>query len=238
MRLDNAVAQKYSISRNKAKQLIELSQVLLDGRVCNKSSAQINENSLISISNMFSYASIGGEKLAKALSDFNYSVKGKRCADIGASNGGFTDCLLQNGAKEVIAVDIGECAFSENLRSDTRVVIKDKTNARYLCAQDIGGECDFVCVDVSFISLKLILPAVNKVLKSGGDVIALIKPQFEVGQAHLSKNGIVTDAKIRDKAVDNIIEFADKCGLKLLDKTIAPIREKKNVEYLVLLHKL
>ncbi|MDE5618381.1 MAG: TlyA family RNA methyltransferase [Clostridia bacterium] len=238
MRLDIAVAQKYSLSRNKAKQLIELSQVLLDGKICNKSSVQIDDNSEISICNMFSYASIGGEKLAKALTDFNYCVDGKRCADIGASNGGFTDCLLQNGAVKVVAVDIGECAFKDNLLNDERVEIKDKTNARYINAEDIGCECDFVCVDVSFISLKLILPAVYRILKIGGDVIALIKPQFEVGQAHLSKSGIVTDPKIREKAVSEIISFANNCGLKLLNKTHAPLRDKKNVEYLVLLHKL
>ncbi|MCI8326006.1 MAG: TlyA family RNA methyltransferase [Clostridia bacterium] len=238
MRLDNAVAVKFSLSRNKAQQMIELSKVMLDGRICNKPAAEVKENSDISLIEPPSYASIGGEKLAKALSDFNFSVRDNICLDIGASNGGFTDCLLQNGAKQVIAVDIGECAFDDRLKKDPRVIIKDKTNARYLTASDVPQTCDFACVDVSFISLKLILPAVAALIRQGGHIIALVKPQFEVGRRHLSKSGIVVDVKARERVLVDISNYAVQLGLEVKGSCTAPIRERKNVEYLLLLNKI
>ncbi|MDE6550738.1 MAG: TlyA family RNA methyltransferase [Clostridia bacterium] len=238
MRLDNAVAIKFSLSRNKAQQMIELKRVLLDGKICDKASAEVGGESNIELLAMPAYASIGGEKLAKALKEFSFSVKDYVCLDIGASNGGFTDCLLQNGARQVIAVDIGECAFDDKLKNDNRVIIKDKTNARYLTESDIGRQCDFACIDVSFISLKLILPAVCALIRQGGYIIALVKPQFEVGKRHLSKNGIVTNIKARDSVVKDICDFSASLGMRVLGSTTAPIRERKNVEYLLLLNKI
>ncbi|MDE5616995.1 MAG: TlyA family rRNA (cytidine-2'-O)-methyltransferase, partial [Clostridia bacterium] len=147
-----------NITRSKAQHMIENSFVQVNGNIITKSAFDVNEQSNIEILDTFKFSSIGGDKLQKALSDFKYDVNGKNFADIGASNGGFTDCLLQHGAKKVYAVDVGECAFPEELKNDSRVIIKDRTNARYINAETFGERVDFVCVDVSFISLKLILP--------------------------------------------------------------------------------
>ena len=174
---------------------------------------------------------------SKAFDDFKYDVKDKICVDIGASNGGFTDCMLQNGAKKVYAVDVGECAFDESLKSDPRVVVKDRINARYITPDDLGELCDFASIDVSFISLKYILPSVNALLKVGGDVIALIKPQFEAGAKELSKKGIVLSEKTHIKVCEDIKTFALELGFDVKGLTTAPIKSDKNKEFLIYLCK-
>lgn len=231
------LSKTQNITRTKAKQLVESGFVELNGNIVKKPSTEVDEHSDIAILDNFKFSSLGGDKLQKAFDDFNYSVKDKICVDIGASNGGFTDCMLQSGAKKVFAVDVGECAFEESLKNDPRVVIKDKTNARYITKDDLGEYCDFACIDVSFISLKLILPAVKDLLKESGEIIALIKPQFEAGNKHLSKKGLVLDAKIHKQVCEDIKNFADSIGLKFKNITTAPIKEGKNKEFLIYLYK-
>ena len=237
MRLDLHLSKLNNISRTKAQQLVESNFVLVNGKIVNKPSFDVTELDKIEIMQDFKYASLGGDKLAKAFLDFNYSVKDKVCIDIGASNGGFTDCMLQNRAKKVYAVDVGECAFSETLKSDPKVIIKDKINARFITPSDIGEKADFMSIDVSFISLTYILENVSKLLKDDGEIIALIKPQFECGKKYLSKKGIVQSQKVIDKVIEDIKSYAKDIGLTPLKITNAPIKPEKNKEYLILLSK-
>ena len=237
MRLDLYLSKSLGVTRAKAQHMISNSFVQINDKIITKSAYDVDDTCNINILDTFKFSSLGGDKLQKALIDFNYNLTDKVCADIGASNGGFTDCMLQNGAKRVYAVDVGECAFDENLKSDSRVIIKDKTNARYLSEDTFDELMDFVSIDVSFISLKLILPAVFKILKKGGEVIALIKPQFEVGNKNLSKKGLVLNEKIRAQVCEDIKIFADNLGLKFQNITTAPIKPNKNIEFLIFLCK-
>ncbi|MDE6614907.1 MAG: TlyA family RNA methyltransferase [Clostridia bacterium] len=237
MRLDVYLSKTLNVTRAKAQHMIDNSFVQVDGKIITKSAYDVNDSTDIIILDTFKFSSLGGDKLYKALIDFNYDLTGKTCVDIGASNGGFTDCMLKNGAKKVYAVDVGECAFDNVLKSDSRVIIKDRTNARYINVDTFGESMDFACIDVSFISLKLILPAVYNVLKDGGDIIALIKPQFEAGSKYLSKKGIVTNEKVREQVCEDIKNFAISLGLKYVNITTAPIKPNKNVEFLIFLYK-
>ena len=237
MRLDQYISQNFNHTRTKAKQLIEAGFVLVNGKTRDKVSLDVKDTDQIEIVEEFKYASLGGDKLAKAILDFNYSIKDKVCIDIGASNGGFTDCMLQNGAKKVYALDVGECAFSDELKNDPRVFVRDRLNARYVTSEQIGELCDFASIDVSFISLTYILENVAKLLKDDGEIIALIKPQFEVGKKYLSKRGIVQSQQIIDKTIENIKIFAQSIGLQPISVTNAPIKPEKNKEYLILLKK-
>ena len=233
MRLDLFISQKFNHTRTKAKQLIESGFVLVNKKEVNKVSLDVKDTDNVEIIQEFQYASLGGDKLAKALKDFDYCLKDKICIDIGASNGGFTDCMLQNGAKKVYALDVGECAFSDELKSNPKVVIKDRLNARYVTPQDIGELCEFASIDVSFISLTYILENVSKLLTENGEIIALIKPQFEVGKKFLSKRGIVQS----QKSIENIKSYALSINLTPVKVTNAPIKPDKNKEYLILLKK-
>ena len=235
MRLDQYISTNFNHSRTKAKQLIESGFVMLNDKVVTKVSIDVKDTDNVNIVEEFKFASLGGDKLAKAFQDFNYSVKDKVCIDIGASNGGFTDCMLQNGAKKVYALDVGECAFSDELKSDPRVIVKDRLNARYVTVQDIGEKCDFASIDVSFISLTYVLENVAQLLKDDGEIIALIKPQFEVGKQFLSKRGIVQSQKVIDKTIENIKMFSKSINLEPIAVTNAPIKPEKNKEYLILL---
>lgn len=237
MRLDLYLSSTQNITRTKAKQLIEGGFVKINGKYADKPAIDVKENDLIETVGSFKFSSLGGDKLEKAINDFDYSVKDKVCVDIGASNGGFTDCLLQRGAKKVYAVDVGECAFDDRLKNDSRVVVKDRVNARYITREDLGEPCDFACVDVSFISLKLILPAVARLIKDNGGIIALIKPQFEAGSKNLTKKGIVLSEKVRSAVCRDIIEFSNSIGLKYVNITEAPLRLNKNKEFLIYLCK-
>jgi 23S rRNA (cytidine1920-2'-O)/16S rRNA (cytidine1409-2'-O)-methyltransferase len=171
-------------------------------------------------------------KLAHALSEFAIDVSGKTCADIGASTGGFTDVMLENGAKKVYAIDVGYGQLDQSLRNDPRVVNREKVNARYLGGKDFDEPIDFVSIDVSFISLKLILPAVSTFLRGG--LVALIKPQFEVGKADVGKGGIVRDETKRREAVDGIVEFASESGFDVRGVIDSPVKGAEgNMEYLM-----
>ena len=179
------------------------------------------------------YVSRGGLKLEKAMTTFGLELDGCVCADIGASTGGFTDCMLQNGAKKVYAVDVGYGQLDWKLRSDERVVCMERTNARYLDHEQIPDELDFASIDVSFISLKLILPAVHRVLKSGGHVACLIKPQFEAGREKVGKKGVVRDPAVHLEVLENFLHHAKGSGFTVLDITFSPIRGPEgNIEYL------
>ena len=237
MRLDINLSTTQNITRTKAKQMIESGFVQVDGKLVTKAGFELKDNSTVEILDNFKFSSLGGDKLRKAFDDFNYSVTNKICVDIGASNGGFTDCMLKNGAAKVYAVDVGECAFDDQLRADGRVVIKDKLNARYITVDDLGEKCDFASIDVSFISLKYILPAVYSLLKVGGEVIALIKPQFEAGAKELSKKGLVLNPNTHQKVCDDIKAFATSIGFDFKGLTTAPIKEGKNKEFLIYLCK-
>ena len=238
MRIDLLISQKFDYTRTKAKQLIESGFVMLNNKVVSKPSLDVDYDSNIEIIDEFKFASLGGDKLEKAINDFNYSVDGKVCIDIGASNGGFTDCMLSHGAKKVYALDVGECALPDRLKEDDRVIVKDRMNARYVTIQDIGEECDFASIDVSFISLTYILENVAKLLKKDGGIIALIKPQFEVGKKYLSKKGIVQSQKVIDNTIEDIKSFAKSINLEPQNFTNAPIKPNKNREYLILLKKV
>ncbi len=238
MRLDAYVAEKFGISRTKAARFIEEGRVFCNGKPADKPSKDIAPSSEVTLSDEGVFASAGGDKLQKALSDFVADVTGAVCADIGASNGGFTDCLLKHGASKVYAVDVGECALPQRLKEDGRVIVRDRLNARYITPDDIGEPCDVVTIDVSFISLKLVLPSVKCLLKRGGEIFALIKPQFEAGRSALSKRGIVTSQKIREAVVNDITSFAASVGLKAKGVTSAPVKKDKNTEYVIRLVKI
>ena len=210
---------------------------MLNNEVVSKPSVDVDYDSNIEIIDEFKFASLGGDKLEKAINDFNYSVDGKVCIDIGASNGGFTDCMLSHGAKNVYALDVGECALPDRLKNDERVIVKDRMNARYVTLDDIGEECDFASIDVSFISLTYILENVAKLLKAIGEIIALIKAEFEVVKKYLSKKGIVQSQKVIDSTIEDIKAFAKSIHLEPLKFTNAPIKPNKNREYLILLKK-
>lgn len=182
------------------------------------------------------YVSVGGFKLAKGLKDFAYSVEGKIFADIGASTGGFTDCLLQHGAKKVYCIDVGDSQLDPVLK-EKNVVIIDRFNARNLNRDLFEESLDGAVIDVSFISLTYILGALSNILEKGTHVLALIKPQFECDNKKIGKNGIVRDLKMREKAVEKVLNFASDCGLAPIALTTAPIVVGKNIEYVVLLEK-
>ncbi|MGN0797622.1 MAG: TlyA family RNA methyltransferase [Christensenellales bacterium] len=238
MRIDLYLVHNHNLSRAKAQQMLKEGMILCNGKQLTKASYDVKPSDIVTIDNTFQYASIGGDKLKKAIDDFSYNPHGKVCVDIGASNGGFTDCLLQHGASKVYAVDVGECAFDDRLKSDSRVVVKDRTNARNLTSQDLGEKCDFCCVDVSFISLKYLLPTVFELLKEGGEAICLVKPQFEAGKSNLSKKGIVTDPKVRNRVLQEVCEYAVSLGFSLQGTTTAPIKDKKNIEFLIYIAKI
>ena len=224
-------------SRNKAKEMVVRGEVLYKGKPCKPSDEVEDINEITVIQTQTNFVSNGGYKLDKALNDFDLKVKGLTFVDLGASNGGFTDVLLKNDAKKVYAVDVGESQLDKKLKDDERVVVFDNTNARNVNKDTFGEYVDGVVCDVSFISLTLILENVKNILKDGGFAVLLIKPQFECGKKFLSKNGIVTDVKARLNCVTNIIDFAKNIGLYTTNLTTAPIKEKKNVEYLILAYK-
>ncbi len=236
MRIDKYIQDKFNLkSRTYAENLIKTGSVLLRGKVATKSSLDVGENDDIEIVNDENYASQGAYKLEKAFDDFPLDVNGKNCANIGCSNGGFTDCLLRHGAKHVLAVDVADCALDSKLLESGKVDFL-KANARELPKN--LEKVDFLCSDVSFISLKYVLQSMFDLLKNGGEAVVLVKPQFELDKSALTKSGIVTDEKLRKRAVESVKSYAISVGFKILDLSISPIRyENKNVEYLLYLKK-
>ena len=240
MRLDLFVKDKLNISRQKAREIIEQGLVTIDNKIITKPSYNVNSDANISIGNtesILKYVGRGGYKLEKAIEFFNINLKNFVCIDIGASTGGFTDCMLQNGAVKVYSVDVGTDQLDEKLRNDPRVVSMEKTDIRN-CVGSLPA-VDFIGIDVSFISLKLVLPSAYALLKDGGECVALIKPQFEAGKSHLSKHGIVRDSKVHKKVCDDISEFASTLGFERGEVISSPITGGDgNTEYLIYLRRL
>ena len=182
------------------------------------------------------YVSRGGLKLEKAIGCFGIDLSGKTCMDVGASTGGFTDCMLQNGAAKVYSVDVGYGQFAWKLRNDSRVVVLEKTNIRYL--ENLGEKLDFASIDVSFISLRLVLPPTAALLKENGEIVALIKPQFEAGRGQVGKKGVVRDKSVHLEVMDRVIGYAIDEGLNIADIDFSPVKGPEgNIEYLIYLKK-
>ncbi|MBR3804496.1 MAG: TlyA family RNA methyltransferase [Clostridia bacterium] len=236
MRLDALLCKEGLFpSRNKSAQAINEGGVLYRGKIA-KPSLDVEDLSEVTIlDRKDAFVSNGGYKLKKALDDFGYNPSGLTFADIGASNGGFTDCLLKSGAKKVYAVDVGETQLEQVLLCDSRVIVKDNQNARFLTEETLGERVDGVTVDVSFISVTYILEGIKNVLKDGAVALILIKPQFECGKEYLGNSGIVKNERARHLAIKKVYEACLNVGLFAVDITTAPIREKKNVEYVIML---
>ncbi|HEY5616820.1 MAG TPA: TlyA family RNA methyltransferase [Vicinamibacterales bacterium] len=235
VRLDELVVERgLAPSRERARALILAAQVSVDGRVLTKAGAQIERHAkLMLIAPDHPYVGRGGLKLAHALDTFGIAVAGRDALDIGASTGGFTDVLLQRGAARVVALDVGHGQLDWSLRNDPRVVVIEHFNARHLTLADLPGSVDIVCIDVSFISLRQILPVVPPLLRPGADVVALAKPQFEVGRAEVG-SGVVREERLRARVIDEIRAAAAAVGLTTAAVTPSPITgQKGNVEFLL-----
>lgn len=236
MRLDLLLTEKgYYSSRSKAAQAIKRGSVAVNGETASKPSAETDESAAITIKSEKSFVSMGGYKLDKAFDDFALDVSGETFADLGASTGGFTDVLLQRGAKKVYCVDVGEGLLDPKIAGDKRVVDMSRVNARLLTAKDFSETIDGAVIDCSFISLKLILPAAKSIIKEGGKIVALVKPQFECGADKLGKSGILLGAPRQRAVISDIFDYCAAAGLCVMDFTHAPIKKKKNIEYLLLL---
>ncbi|MDP4144807.1 MAG: TlyA family RNA methyltransferase [Bacillota bacterium] len=222
-------------SREKAKASIMAGQIFIDDKRVDKCGEMVKVNSNIVIKGeTLPYVSRGGLKLEKAIKSFNISLKDKICFDIGASTGGFTDCMLQNQAKKVFAIDVGYGQFAWKLRTDPRVVCMERTNIRYVTHEQIGEYGDFASIDVSFISLEKVIPAVMDLLNGQGEVVALIKPQFEAGKEKVGKKGVVREPSIHKEVVYRIVNFIKNQGLYIKSLDFSPIKGPEgNIEYLV-----
>jgi 23S rRNA (cytidine1920-2'-O)/16S rRNA (cytidine1409-2'-O)-methyltransferase len=234
MRIDILLVEKGLVdSRSQAQRLVMAGQVKVDGQLVPKPSVSFPENVKIIIEPGQRFASRGGEKLAAALNEFSIDVRGKVCADVGASTGGFTDCLLQYGAQRVYAIDVGRGILHWNLRQDDRVIVMEGINARYL--EKLPEQVDLVTIDASFISLKVLLPVVKAWFDDeGGDAIVLIKPQFEAGKSEAARGkGVIRDVKVHEKVIFDVLSFADEAGYQVMDVIKSPLKGPKgNIEFL------
>ena len=226
-------------SRQKAQATIMRGLVFVKGQRVDKPGTAVPNDAEIEVrGNALKYVSRGGLKLEKAMASFPIDLHDAVCGDIGASTGGFTDCMLQNGARKVYAVDVGYGQLAWSLRSDERVVCMERTNARYLTHEQIPEELDFASVDVSFISLKLILPPLCGLLRQGGHVACLVKPQFEAGKEKVGKKGVVRDPAVHLEVLEHFLDYAKESGFTVLGLTYSPIRGPEgNIEYLGYLEK-
>lgn len=226
-------------SRQKAQATIMSGLVFVDGQRVDKAGTAVSPEASVEIrGHALRYVSRGGLKLEKAMTTFGLTLEGKTCADIGASTGGFTDCMLQNGAQKVYAVDVGYGQLDWKLRTDPRVVCMERTNARYLTREQIPDPLDFASIDVSFISLKLIFPALFQLLKEDGHIACLIKPQFEAGREKVGKKGVVRDPAVHLEVLENFMVHAKESNFTVLGITYSPIRGPEgNIEYLGYLKK-
>jgi len=239
-RLDKLlVARGLAESREKAQALILAGEVYVEGQRVDKAGTKVPQEARIEVRReVLPYVSRGGLKLEHALKAFGLKVEGLVCADLGASTGGFTDCLLKHGAQKVYAVDVGRGQLHFRLREDPRVVVMEGINARYLKAEDLPEPVDLITIDVSFISLTKILPAAVKLLKPGGLIVALIKPQFEVGRGRVGKGGVVRDPALHQEVIAKIKDFAQELGLEVLGLTESPLLGPAgNKEFLILLRR-
>lgn len=239
-RLDVLVFEKgLAPSREKAKAMIMEGLIFVDGNREDKVGAQIDETALVEIhGEVMPYVSRGGLKLEKAMKEFNIDLSDMVCMDIGASTGGFTDCMLQNNAAKVFSVDVGYGQFAWKLRQDERVVCMEKTNIRYVTTEQIGELLDFASCDVSFISLTKVLPAAIELLKADGTMVCLIKPQFEAGKEKVGKKGVVRDPDVHKEVIESVLLFAQSIGFGVLGLSFSPIKGPEgNIEYLCYLKK-
>lgn len=234
------VNQGHAPSREKAKAIIMSGNVYVNGQKEDKAGAQFDETKIqLEVrGSQLKYVSRGGLKLEKAMESWDISLEDKVCMDIGASTGGFTDCMLQNGASKVYSVDVGHGQLAWKLRNDERVVCMEKTNFRYMVPADIEDKLDFASVDVSFISLtKILIPARN-LLQDEGQMVCLIKPQFEAGRDKVGKKGVVRERKVHEEVVCKVLDFADSIGFDLLHLEFSPIKGPEgNIEYLMHIQK-
>lgn len=239
-RLDVLLAQRGEVSsREKARRLIMTGDVYVNNQVVDKPGKQVPDDAIITVKqSQIPYASRGGLKLQKAVEYFHIDVAHKVAIDVGASTGGFTDCLLQNGAKFVYAVDVGYGQLDWNLRNDERVAVMERTNIRYVEPEQFDQEIDLATIDVSFISLDIVLPVVASLIKIDGQIVALIKPQFEAGRRNVGKGGVVRDPDIHRQVIQKTCDLALRTELAVLGLTYSPLRGPAgNIEYLIWLQK-
>ena len=222
-------------SREKAKTTLMAGLVLVDGQKIDKAGTMVKEDAELRIlGDALPYVSRGGLKLEKAMEVFGISLDGKTAADIGASTGGFTDCALQNGASKVFAIDVGYGQLAWKLRNDPRVVNMERTNIRYVRPEDIGELLDFASIDVAFISLTKVLEPAKHLLKDTGEIVALIKPQFEAGRGNVGKKGVVRDPEVHEKVIREVVAYSREIGFFPTGLTFSPIKGPEgNIEYLV-----
>ena len=239
-RLDAAVfEQGFCESREKAKTLIMAGVVYVNNQKADKPGMTVKDDDTIEVrSNPLKYVSRGGLKLEKAMQSFDLRLDGFICADIGASTGGFTDCMLQNGATKVYAIDVGYGQLAWKLRTDERVVNMERTNFRYVTHEQIPEELDFCSVDVSFISLSIIVPVMRNIMKDGGKAVCLIKPQFEAGKDKVGKKGVVRDKSVHIEVVENTVNMILNNNMRVLGLDFSPVKGPEgNIEYLVYIEK-
>lgn len=240
LRLDSAVFELgISESREKAKALIMAGQIYVNGMKAIKPGVIVNSSDKIELrGNTLPYVSRGGLKLEKAMEVFPITLSDKVCMDIGASTGGFTDCMLQNGAVKVYSIDVGYGQLAWKLRSDSRVVNLERTNFRYVTSEQIPESIDFASIDVSFISLKLIFPALMPLLKTDGECVCLVKPQFEAGKDKVGKKGVVRERSTHVEVIENVIGYASDNGFSVLNLDFSPVKGPEgNIEYLLYIKK-
>lgn len=226
-------------SREKAKASVMAGLVYVDGQRVDKPGTSVDTEAEITVKEaLCPYVSRGGLKLEKALELYGFSLENATAVDIGASTGGFTDCMLQKGAKKVFAIDVGYGQLDWKLRNDPRVVNMEKTNVRYLDTDTVDSDVDFISIDVSFISLKLIFPVAAKLLADDGSLVCLVKPQFEAGRSQVGKKGIVRDASVHKEVIKNVIGYGKDNGLYSHGLTYSPVTGTKgNIEYLLYMKK-
>jgi len=239
-RLDVLLVKRNLVaSREKAKTTIMTGNVFVNGQREDKAGSTFAEDAAIEIrGQVMPYVSRGGFKLEKAMTEFGLALENKVCTDVGSSTGGFTDCMLQNGACRVYAIDVGRGQLDWKLRQDERVICMEKTNIRYVTPEDLPEAIDFSSIDVSFISLTKVLVPIRNYLKPDGEIVALIKPQFEAGREKVGKKGVVREANTHYDVVQKIIDFAMSVGFDIVDLTFSPIKGPEgNIEYLIYLKK-
>lgn len=236
IRLDILMVEKgLAQSRERAKAMIMAGQVYIDNQKCDKAGLSVSSETEIEVrGETLKYVSRGGLKLEKAMQEFPVTLNGKITMDIGASTGGFTDCMLQNGASKVYAVDVGYGQLAWKLRTDERVVNLERTNIRYVTKEQVPDTIDFASIDVSFISLKLVLPVAKELLSDNGEIVALIKPQFEAGREQVGKKGVVRDISVHKQVIKNVLNIIEELGMYASGLSFSPVKGPEgNIEYLV-----
>ncbi|MFV0503544.1 MAG: TlyA family RNA methyltransferase [Lachnospirales bacterium] len=235
MRLDIYISCKQSVGRQRSKELIEGGKIYVNNKLIVKPSFKVNEDDVVEIKDEVykKYVSRGGYKLEKAIEQFNIDFMEKCIIDVGASTGGFTHCAILNGARKVYAIDVGKNQLDSSLKNE-KVISMEKCNILDLTINDIGSDFDIIVMDVSFVSIKKIIPHLRQFLKENGEIVYLIKPQFEAGKAYLNKKGVVKDKKIHEKIIKDIINLCESLGFREVDVCQSPITgQEGNIEYLL-----